>query len=390
MKKRTKRIVAAILAILTWTGCNTANVVEEAEENTEAVLSGNVTEGSEIEEISADYIKLLGFETNSDKFGERSFATYEAGFGNVIQSGTMWVEEWYEGECIKSIPGILSPKVEEIYLVMDVSVEGTTRVMLSTDEYDGVWEMQIPFPFGAEEVSDYCFTAYDEGYEAELAPGEEWILSTVAFDMGNGTEYCLVIRAAFEADTYELTEKAPDGSYPTNVFRLEEVVTIEDEDRKNAYISALENILYKRISPTGDETEDWTVGVNSYGIMDVNFDGKEELLIKHESAMADTKLCIFGYDEEMETLQRLYWNYPALTFYDNGAIIAEVSHNQNENEFWPYTLWMLDEDNGIYEAVVSVDNEKKDVEVREQYIGDANIMEMPLERLPYTLPNGAA
>lgn len=43
-----------------------------------------------------------------------------------------------------------------------------------------------------------------------------------------------------------------------------------------------------------------------------------------------------------------------------------------------------------YEAIVSVDNEKKDAEVREQYIGDAKIIEITFEQLPYTMFNGAA
>lgn len=132
------------------------------------------------------------------------------------------------------------------------------------------------------------------------------------------------------------------------------------------------------------------MGQNSYAIMDVNFDEKEELLIKHESVMADTKLCIYGYDESAGNMQSLFCDYPAVTFYDNGVIIAEASHNQSENEFWPYTLWMLNEATGTYEAIVDVDNAQKDAEVREQYIGDANVIEIFFEQLPYTMSNGAA
>ena len=403
MQKGTVLVTMGMLVLLLVAGCDTGETV--AENGTEAEISGNIESEVTGTENSADYFKVVGFgkegyvlnnvaNDNENNFGEWSHVTFETDFGHEIERGTIWVEEWYQGTCVKSIPGIISPETDEIYIVMDVSMQGTSRVMIATDEYDGTWEVYYPFPFDAESVVDRHFMPWNEGTVMEITCGVDYTLAMVKFKLGNAAEeqeeYSLVVRAIFEEEAYELAEKAPGGEYPTNVFRLDEVVTIEDATRKSAYVRALENILYKRISPTGNETEDWTEGVNSYGIMDVNFDGREELLIKHESAMADTKLYIYGYDEDTQTLQKLYSAYPALTFYDNGVIIAEASHNQSSSEFWPYTLWILNEATGTYEAVERVDNEKKDAKVREQYIGDADILEILLERLPYTMPNGAA
>lgn len=403
MQKGTVLVTMGMLVLLLVAGCDTGETV--AENGTEAEISGNIESEVTGTENSADYFKVVGFgkegyvlnnvaNDNENNFGEWSHVTFETDFGHEIERGTIWVEEWYQGTCVKSIPGIISPETDEIYIVMDVSMQGTSRVMIATDEYDGTWEVYYPFPFDAESVVDRHFMPWNEGTVMEITCGVDYTLAMVKFKLGNAAEeqeeYSLVVRAIFEEEAYELAEKAPGGEYPTNVFRLDEVVTIEDATRKSAYVRALENILYKRISPTGNETEDWTEGVNSYGIMDVNFDGREELLIKHESAMTDTKLYIYGYDEDTQTLQKLYSAYPALTFYDNGVIIAEASHNQSSSEFWPYTLWILNEATGTYEAVERVDNEKKDAKVREQYIGDADILEILLERLPYTMPNGAA
>jgi len=403
MKKGMVYATAGILALLIVAGCKEREAVGDM--GTEDINEQIVTETAGTEERSADYFKVVDFgkdgyvlstvdNDNENNFGEWSHVTFETDFGHTVKSGTIWVEEWYQGTCVKSIPGIISPETEEIYIVMDVSMGGTSRVMIATDEYDGSWEVYYPFQFEAETIVDRHFMSWNEGTVVETASGKEHTLAMVAFEFENDTEerteYSLKVMARFEEEAYALTDKATGGEYPTNVFRLEEVVTIEDEDRKNAYIKALENVLYKHTSPAEEELVEWTMGQNSYAIMDVNFDGKEELLIMHESVMADTKLCIYGFDEDKQTVQVLYCAYPEQTFYDNGIIIAEESHNQSENEFWPYTLWIFNETTGTYEAIVSVDNAKKDTEVREQYIGDAKIMEIFFEQLPYTMSNGAA
>lgn len=416
MKKRMIQAaaVAGMAAFLIFMSGN----AQEAgtEEETVSYIEEGTEENSE-ENTDIDSMKSLNFEVNGyifstvandnvNNFGETSYVTYETNFGNEIKSGTICVEEWYQGACVKSFPGILAQDVEEIFIRMSVSMDGASYVTIVTDEYDGGWSVSFPFPEGVT-VSDRYFTAYEEGYGTELKPGEERILSLVALDIGNGVEemdcdtlvrepqkleeadYVLVVRASFEEEDYELQEKSPNGSYPTNLFRLDEVIALEDENRNKAYISALENILYQKIPPLADEESEWIEGVNSFALFDVNFDGKEELLIKHDHIMADTALYIYEYDEEAESLRRIFYAYPALTFYDNGIIIAEASHNQTGNEFWPYTLWQLDKETGTYEKVVSVDNEKKDAEVRAQYIGDSEIMEILLEKLPSTMQEGA-
>ena len=404
MKKRMMQIAAGMMALLFLAGCNKGEAVADTDIETEKKeeIVTDLTE-TQIEEMGADYLKcvaygkdgyLLNSTDNENNFGEWSNVTFETHLGNVIKGGTIWVEEWYQGNCAKSIPGIISAETEEIYIVMDVSMGGTSRVMIATDEYDGSWEVYYPFQFEAETVVDRHFMSWKEGTVVEITASEEHTLAMVTFEFENGTEeqteYSLKVMASFEEEVYVLTDKAPGGEYPTNVFRLEEVVTIEDESRKNAYIKALKDILYRHVSPAEEELVEWTMGKNSYAIMDVNLDGKEELLIKHESVMADTKLCIYEFDEEKQSIEVLYCAYPEQTFYDNGTIIAEDDHNQTENEFWPCTLWKFNATTGIYEAVVRIENAEKDAEVKEQYIGDAKELEIVFEQLPYAMSDGAA
>lgn len=93
----------------------------------------------------------------------------------------------------------------------------------------------------------------------------------------------------------------------------------------------------------------------SFALADVDGDGQEELLLFWENAtMAGMMGVVFGcdggavYEELVE--------FPALTFYDNGIVQAEWSHNQGlAGEFWPYNLYRYDAENDGYQFVGSVD-----------------------------------
>ena len=166
----------------------------------------------------------------------------------------------------------------------------------------------------------------------------------------------------------------------------EELIVVENEAGKEAYDIALEKIMFQQESPDGTWGEDWLYGYNEYAVYDVNLDGKEELLIAHYSSMSDSKMYIYEYDEETQELRKIFKEYLEVTFYENGIIKVLASHNQTENEFWPYTLYCIGE-GGRYVGVVWVDNEKEHAEVLEQYIGNAKIIEIEFKELPIIKEN---
>lgn len=94
---------------------------------------------------------------------------------------------------------------------------------------------------------------------------------------------------------------------------------------------------------------------NSFSIIDVDGDGKEELLLIWDYAsMAGTVGYVFGYDngevyEELAT-------FPILTFYDNGIVEVSWSHNQGlAGDFWPYDVFRYDAENDVYQYFCGVD-----------------------------------
>lgn len=96
---------------------------------------------------------------------------------------------------------------------------------------------------------------------------------------------------------------------------------------------------------------------NQYAIYDIDRDGSEEVIILYtESSMAGMTARIYDYDADTDETVLELLEFPALTFYDNGVIKAEWSHNQGlGNDLWPYNLYSYDSETDSYVSQGSVD-----------------------------------
>ena len=92
-----------------------------------------------------------------------------------------------------------------------------------------------------------------------------------------------------------------------------------------------------------------------YGIADVDGDGWEELYLVQDGGYmaAMVALILDGRGGELRTELS---EFPALTFYSNGCIRADASHNQGlAGEFWPYVLYRYDAESDSYQCAAMVD-----------------------------------
>lgn len=99
---------------------------------------------------------------------------------------------------------------------------------------------------------------------------------------------------------------------------------------------------------------------NKYSVMDIDDDGKEELLINFGNAysMAGMVAYIYDYDRETGNVYIEYAGWPGVTVYDNGYIKEEASHNHgrsNLDDFWPYSLLKYNAQTDKYEIVANID-----------------------------------
>lgn len=126
-----------------------------------------------------------------------------------------------------------------------------------------------------------------------------------------------------------------------------------------AYAEVLSEIRGGFVLPDGielDSSEYSLIEENEFAIADVDGDGHEELIIYHTTSPATAGLtaCILEYYPETGRMEEILWEYPALTFYENGILQAEASHNQSPGNMWPYTVYQYDEASDTYAMAYEV------------------------------------
>ena len=141
------------------------------------------------------------------------------------------------------------------------------------------------------------------------------------------------------------------GSEPVNVPTAEEVQTA-----RKTLEDAVETLRTTGTLPgfealVGDEmsTE------YRYTITDIDGDGFEELLlIQDTGVMASMDYLVL--DGQGGQLRAELEVFPSLTFYENGYVRADASHNQGlAGDFWPYALYRYDAESDSYQKVAAVD-----------------------------------
>lgn len=101
---------------------------------------------------------------------------------------------------------------------------------------------------------------------------------------------------------------------------------------------------------------------NHFAVTDIDGDGREELFVSYVNAtMAGMEEIIYDYDPVLGELKRELTQWPALTYYDNGIIKAEASHNHTHGEFWPFALYQYEAESDSYQQIAYVHTWDKEI-----------------------------
>ena len=272
-------------------------------------------------------------------------------FGNKI-----YVEQWYDGKCMSGVPMVLSADTTELYLRMHISMDGSYgEVVMGTNQSvdEVLVTMQMP-----DIMSGWNYEAQAAGEDIFMEQ-DGAILAKIVFEDG----YEVVVRAIFGEGEFLGVENGSlegDKEIGQVTLDLNSVVTIEDKAKRVAYIDALEKIVYEHISP---DNEQWSVSGNTkFAVYDIDFDGREELILLHDDGcMAGKGFYIYDYSEKKEMLYQELAEFPTIKFYDNGIVEAMASHNQGmapgyvDNDFWPYSLYQYNAKTDSYNYMLNVD-----------------------------------
>lgn len=134
-----------------------------------------------------------------------------------------------------------------------------------------------------------------------------------------------------------------------------------------AYVKVLEDIYFDQKFPGGMDhglqPANADITDNMFAVYDIDADGREELIVVYTTTYtAGMVEIIYDYDSGRGDVREEHFAYPMLTYYDNGVMEVEASHNQGlasdggaDGNFWPYSLYRYDSGTDAYAPLASVD-----------------------------------
>lgn len=160
--------------------------------------------------------------------------------------------------------------------------------------------------------------------------------------------------------TAETGESTDQGNGET--VAVEKAQALSQAMIRHYYGGVLSQITGVRQLPDGDLDTAFLVDGsgqmrdNRFAVTDIDGDGREELIVSYSTAcMANMFEQIYDYDPVTGKLKVQLTAFPAFTYYDNGFIKAEWSHNQGYGELWPFKLYRYDVGNDSYVEAGTVD-----------------------------------
>lgn len=173
-----------------------------------------------------------------------------------------------------------------------------------------------------------------------------------------------------------LLKKSYDG-FKFSTSQVSNNETEENKIRREAYKAALKELMTSKKLPAGEDIEIFFDGStsmekNQFAIYDIDGDGHDELIIYWVTAPTAGQLSfIYDYDVNSKKFVSEFNDVPLLTFYDNGVIVALLSHNQGlaGGSFWPYFLYKYNKDSDMYDQIAMIDAWDKTV-ATSNYEGD--------------------
>lgn len=162
---------------------------------------------------------------------------FDVNLDREVKSGTLYAEQWQNGECTRSASIGINQDTRELALLCSIVKDETDGGWMGLDIQIGPSEIDggdLLTRFILPELPDgtpgrgqgFSFTSFEEGKYVQVAPGENRILAAMAFDLGEGVRSYSC--EALEQEPKRL-EEAEYLVVIRGVFSDEEIPTQRDE-----------------------------------------------------------------------------------------------------------------------------------------------------------------
>lgn len=151
----------------------------------------------------------------------------------------------------------------------------------------------------------------------------------------------------YEAGTFEIVDEKIQNIY----------INFDESEENKAYGKILWDAFYLAEMEGEQYGDPKSEGHDEacFTIYDVDADGKNELIIEWPGdCMATYVSYIWDYEDGKTHVEIV--EFPMFTYYDNGIIEVEWSHNQGlAGDFWPYTVYKYNKETDSYDCIGGVD-----------------------------------
>ncbi len=181
------------------------------------------------------------------------------------------------------------------------------------------------------------------------------------------------LNTALEEKTAEISSASSDNTGNSEALITENDLKVilkaemSEQDRKVYSALVSEILLTKSFPPSNNGSALMDIPYeNFYSVIDIDRDGQDELLINNINASYTAAMVCYIYDYDRST-EEIYIEgtcYPKMTFYDNGYLKADASHNHgrsNTPDFWPYNLMKYNREKDRYENIALIDMWQRDL-----------------------------
>ena len=176
---------------------------------------------------------------------------------------------------------------------------------------------------------------------------------------------CISVFVACDDEQNSVITSGDTANIDNNV----EEIDYNTHDRYVVFYSILREYFYNNKWIDGTEVEHLGISFeedrDAYAIFDIDGDKKDELIIRHsDGTMAGMLLEMYDYDNAEDTIIIEYTGSPFSTFYKNGIIRKDASHNQGKayQFMWPHTLEKYDSEKDTYLELAYIDGYDKKYE----------------------------
>ncbi len=253
-------------------------------------------------------------------------------------------------------PGIYALSQEEIQRLIGTTIEYTNNSMQSGADQK---------KYSVKQYHKELVTAREFDESFKLSIGEDLGIAAIGFDYYELEIMEDISFNPFGKFFYQIDAENALIYYEGVFFWAQKEDTSKQDIQlmKAAYISALEGIYFDNVYPDGTScnfVEDYDKTKNRFAVYDIDFDGKDELIIEYTSSYnAGMGTIIYDFDPQTNTFEQELVEYPALSFYDNGVVEAAASHNHGMaatyDDFWPYHLYQYKPELDKYILIAMVD-----------------------------------